>query len=284
LPDKQSGKSDKKSDQESDTNPSLRAGFIDALIAYAMDPLQWEAVAAELDEDADRLKNLDPSTLLAVLSQAEALASSIIKSHVPVLSDALGHVGHDQTRNRGTVGGSLANADPAAELPLIAQLLEAEIVARSTGGERVIPAAAFFEAAMATALAPDECLTEIRFPIWPSQLTGHGFCEVSIRDSDFALAAAGVQLALDANGTCRRLNIAIGGASPAPMRLSDIEAALTGTDLDTDMVRAETARIATMVDPQGDVHADAAYRRRVARVMTERALLSARDHAMGAAP
>lgn len=216
--------------------------------------------------------------------QAEALDSYIVKSHVPLLADALSHVGHDQTRNRGTIGGSLANADPAAELPLIAQLLDVQMVARSVSGTRTIAASAFFESAMATALAPDECLTEIRVPIWQDDKTGYGFHEVSIRDSDFALAAAAVQLAIDDNGTCKKIHIAIGGASPAPMRLTDVETALSGTTLEDSTIRAETGRIANLVDPQGDIHADAAYRRRVARVLTERALLSARDHANGAAP
>ena len=215
--------------------------------------------------------------------QAETLDSQIVRNHLPLLADALSHVGHDQTRNRGTIGGSLANADPAAELPLIAQLLDAEMIAQSVDGTRSIAAASFFESAMATALAPHECLTEIRFPTWPDAKTGYGFHEVSIRDSDFALVAAAVQLALDDNGACTRLHIAIGGASPAPMRLGEIESALTGTNLEDSTVHTETARIAALVDPQGDIHADAAYRRRVARVMTERAVLSARDRAKGAA-
>ena len=211
--------------------------------------------------------------------QAEALDSYIVKSHIPLLTDALSHVGHDQTRNRGTIGGSLANADPAAELPLIARLVDAEMIAQSVDGTRTLVAAEFFESAMATALAPNECLTEVRFPIWQEQRTGYGFHEVSIRDSDFALAAAAVQLALDDHGACTRLHIAIGGASPAPMRLSEVEAALTGTTLEDGTIHAETARIVDLVDPQGDIHADAAYRRRVVRIMTERALLSARDRA-----
>lgn len=214
--------------------------------------------------------------------QADTLGSSVVQSHLPLLADALSHVGHDQTRNRGTVGGSLCNADPAAELPLIAQVLEADLIARSTDGTRTIAASSFFESAMATALAPNECLTEIRFPLWQDDRIGYGFHEVSIRDSDFALAAAAVQLALDNNGTCSRVQVAIGGASPAPMRLSDVEAALIGTNLDDSLIHAETARIAELVDPQGDIHADAAYRRRVARTMTERAILSARERAAGA--
>ncbi|MDA1326122.1 MAG: xanthine dehydrogenase family protein subunit M [Proteobacteria bacterium] len=216
--------------------------------------------------------------------QAEILDSPVVKNHLPLLTDALSHVGHDQTRNRGTIGGSLANADPAAELPLIAKVLDAEMVARSVDGTRTIAAASFFESAMATALAANECLTEIRFPLWQEQKTGYGFHEVSIRDSDFALAAAAVQLTLDNGGACTRLHMAIGGASPAPMRLGEIEAALMGTTLDDSLIHAETARLAALVDPQGDIHADAAYRRRVARVLTERALLSARDRAIGANP
>ena len=157
------------------------------------------------------------------------------------------------------------------------------MIARSVDGTRTIAAIDFIESAMATALAPNECLTEIRFPIWPEKNTGYGFHEVSIRDSDFALAAAAVQLALDDSGACTRVHIAIGGASPAPMRLGEIETALTGTNLEGSTVHTETARIATLVDAQGDIHADAAYRRRVVRVMTERAVLSARDRAKGAA-
>jgi len=216
--------------------------------------------------------------------QAEVLDSPIVKSCLPLLTDALSHVGHDQTRNRGTIGGSLANADPAAELPLIAKVLDAEMIARSIDGMRTIAAASFFESAMATALAANECLTEVRFPLWQGQKTGYGFHEVSIRDSDFALAAAAVQLTLDDHGVCTRLHIAIGGASPAPMRLGEIEAALMATTLEDSLIHAETARLADLVDPQGDIHADAAYRRRVARVLTERALQSARDRAMGGNP
>lgn len=211
--------------------------------------------------------------------QADALKSSIVRGHIPVLAEALSHVGHDQTRNRGTVGGSLCNADPAAELPLIARLLEAEMVARTVSGERTIPASAFFDSAMTTALKPHECLTEIRFPIWPAERTGHGFHEVSIRDSDFALVAAAAQISLDAGGTCHRLHVALGGASPVPVRLTEVESALTGTTLDDATISAETARVASLVEPQGDIHADADYRRRVARIMVERAILSAREYA-----
>jgi CO/xanthine dehydrogenase FAD-binding subunit len=224
---------------------------------------------------------VDGATLIigAATRQADALASPIVRSHVPLLAEALRHVGHEQTRNRGTVGGSLANADPAAEIPLIARLLDADMAVRSVDGERIIPAAAFFESAMATSLAANECLTEVRFPIWQPAGTGHGFHEVSIRDSDFALAAAAAQVTLDSTGNCNRIHVAIGGASPVPMRLDAVEAALLGTALDDDAVRKATDGISALVEPQADVHADAAYRRRVARVMAERAIRTARDRA-----
>jgi CO/xanthine dehydrogenase FAD-binding subunit len=228
---------------------------------------------------------VDGATLVigAATRQADALASPIVRSHAPVLAEALAHVGHGQTRNRGTIGGSLVNADPAAEIPLIARLLDAEMVARSIDGERIIPAAAFFESAMATSLAAHECLTEVRIPIWDAARTGHGFHEVSIRDSDFALAAAAAQVALDGGGTCARIHVAIGGASPVPMRLDALETTLRGTALDDAAVRAAADGIAALVEPQADVHADAAYRRRAVRVMAERAIRTARDRAREAA-
>ncbi|MBK19478.1 MAG: molybdopterin dehydrogenase [Rhodospirillaceae bacterium] len=213
--------------------------------------------------------------------QADALASDIVKSNVPLLADALSHVGHTQTRNRGTVGGSLVNADPSAEIPLIAQTLDAVIVARSTRGDRTIPVNEFLESAMATTLAPDECLVEAHFPIWASKNTGFGFHEVSIRDSDFALAAAAAQVTLNRKGNCEKLNVAIGGASPAALRLTIVEEELVGTDLGDDAIKAACAKIGDLIDPQADVHADAAYRGRVAKVMAGRAICDSRDRAKG---
>jgi CO/xanthine dehydrogenase FAD-binding subunit len=213
--------------------------------------------------------------------QADTLASEVVKSQLPLLADALSHVGHTQTRNRGTIGGSLVNADPSAEIPLIAQTLDATIVAQSTRGQRTIAAGDFFDSAMATTLAPDECLVEARFPIWPSENTGFGFHEVSIRNSDYALAAAAAQTTLDENGNCLRLSIAICGASPAPLRLINVEQALTGSELSDNMIKAACANIDDLIDPQSDVHADAAYRGRVAKVVAARAIGDARDRAKG---
>lgn len=223
----------------------------------------------------------DHLVIKARTRQADTLASQIVQKNLPLLAEALSHVGHTQTRNRGTVGGSLVNADPSAEIPLIAQTLRATIVARSVRGERTITANDFFDSAMSTTLAPDECLTEVHFPIWPAENTGFGFHEVSIRDSDFALAAASAQTTLDHSGNVQKLAVAICGATPAALRLTNIEEALLGTDLNDKVVQDACSRIDDLIDPQSDVHADAAYRGRVAKVMARRAISDARDRAKG---
>ncbi|MFT6520152.1 MAG: CO/xanthine dehydrogenase FAD-binding subunit [Candidatus Azotimanducaceae bacterium] len=223
----------------------------------------------------------DNLVIRAGTRQADTLASEVVKTQLPLLADGLSHVGHTQTRNRGTIGGSLVNADPSAEIPLVAQTLDATIVAQSTRGQRTIAADDFFDSAMATTLAPDECLVEARFPIWPSENTDFGFHEVSIRNSDYALAAAAAQTTLDENGNCLRLSVAICGASPAPLRLTIVEQALTGSELSDNTIKAACANIDDLIDSQSDVHADAAYRGRVAKVVAARAIGDARDRAKG---
>ncbi len=215
--------------------------------------------------------------------QAAALDSAVVRDKVALLARALRYVGHQQTRNRGTVGGSIANADPSAEIPLVAVTLDAELVARNGAGERRIAAADFFEAAMMTALAPDDCLVEVRFPVWKGGgRTGSGFHEVNVRNSDFAIAAAAARVQFDSSGKCARIQIGVGGAAPAPVRAHAAETALVGTRLEDDLVAEAAAGIGELLDPESDVHADADYRRRVACVMARRAILAARDDALGA--
>ena len=158
----------------------------------------------------------------------------------------------------------------------------AGIVARSTArGERVIAAADFFQGAMMTALADDECLTEIRFPVWSGAGTvGCGFHEVSSRQSDFAVAAAAAQLSFDDDGICRRAACGVGGVAPAPVRLVDVAEALVGARLDEATVEDAAASMADAIEPDDDVHASADYRRRVARVLLQRAIIDARDEAL----
>jgi carbon-monoxide dehydrogenase medium subunit len=219
----------------------------------------------------------------AATRQADALADATLHRHAPLLAKALKMVGHPQTRNRGTIGGSLANADPAAEIGLVARTLDAEMTARSTRGERVIPAREFFHGAMTTALAPEECLTRIRFPAWrEAGRLGTGFEEMSIRRSDFALVAASCQLLLDADGTCRRIALGIGGAEPMPSRAMAAEKRLVGTKLESADVAGAMSVLQDALEPLADVHASADYRRRVAAELASRAIATARNEALAA--
>jgi CO/xanthine dehydrogenase FAD-binding subunit len=218
----------------------------------------------------------------ATTRQADALADPVIRRDLPLLAKALAFVGHDQTRNRGTIGGSLAHADPAAEICLVAATLGAEVVARGAAGERRLAARDFFESALATALAAEECLTEARFPLWrDAGRRGAGFQEVSLRHGDFALVAAAAQLVLDRDGRCRRIALGIGGAGPRPVALDAAAARLLGTRLGAaDIAEAQTLAAAAL-EPMSDLHASAAYRRRVARALLARVIAEAQAEAAG---
>jgi carbon-monoxide dehydrogenase medium subunit len=193
----------------------------------------------------------------ALARQADVLVSPAA-AEVPVLAAALRQVGHPATRSRGTIGGSLAHADPAAELPAVLLALDGEIVARSTTGERTIDAEALFAGPFATALRPDELLTGVVLPRQGPR--PFGFAELSRRHGDFALAGAIVLL--------RPARLVLFGLGGAPERAPEAERAL-----DEDAPAAEVAELATRdLDPVDDVHADGAYRRRVAAVLVRRAV------------
>jgi CO/xanthine dehydrogenase FAD-binding subunit len=217
----------------------------------------------------------------ACTRQAAARQHASLRGRVPLLAKALGFVGHVQTRNRGTIGGSLANADPSAEIGLAALALDATLVARSVAGERAIPVGEFFVGPMTTALDPEDCLAAVRFPIWTeSGLLGTGFQEVSARRSDFALVAAAAQVLLDADGTCRRIAISVGGAAAMPLRMRAAESLLVGTQLAAPDVAKAVAALQEAIEPLNDLHASGEYRRRVAGALVERAIAEARAEAL----
>jgi CO/xanthine dehydrogenase FAD-binding subunit len=198
---------------------------------------------------------------------------------LPLLKQALAWVGHVQTRNRGTVGGSLAHADPCAELPLVAQLLGARLLLRSAKGTRSLAANEFFTGPMSNAMAPDECLEEIHWPVWREPRTGSEFTELSVRHGDFAIVAAAAQIALDAEGRCARVVLGLAGVGLTPLAFPELAARLVGTrpgegDFD-DLARGAAAQC----DPGGDLHASAAYRRHLAHVLAARALRGAHQRA-----
>lgn len=203
--------------------------------------------------------------------------SALISAQLPIMSAAAKHVAHVTIRNRGTFGGSLAHADPAAEWPLLACLLNAEMSLHSTTGSRQLTADKFFVTTLTTALRADEILTDIRIPELAVG-TGWGFEEMSRRLGDFALAAAAALVTVSA-GKCKEARIALAGVGTTPLRAVGAEALLTGQVLTADALRAAGAKAATECAPPSDIHATAEFRRHLISVLTTRALTAAVERA-----
>ncbi|MBT4488245.1 MAG: xanthine dehydrogenase family protein subunit M [Rhodospirillaceae bacterium] len=220
----------------------------------------------------------DELVIMACTRQAEALASPLVREHAPLLAEAIALVGHQQTRNRGTVGGSLSHADPASEIPLAALALDASVSLRSVAGTRRVQLADYFLGPMMTARADNEVLVSVHFPIM-SGGAGSAFHEVSERRGDFAVVAAAAIIEVDGAGICTAAALAIGGADATPRRIAALEDKLQGAKLDGALIRSVLPEIALAVAPGDDQHAGAAYRLRVATNLAERALLEAFDGA-----
>lgn len=205
---------------------------------------------------------------------------ALIAAKLPLLARAIPFIGHAATRARGTIGGSLANADPAAELPLIAVILDASLSYRAGRASADIPAREFFVGPMTTALPAGACLTDVRFPVWPGKV-GVGFHEVNARRSDFAFVSAAAQIELTDDGKAKRIAIGVGAATDCPIRLESAEKQLAGTELDESKVKDAVHAALADIEPLADLHATAAYRRRVAVTLAARAIADARAHAQG---
>jgi CO/xanthine dehydrogenase FAD-binding subunit len=213
----------------------------------------------------------------ATTRQAHAERDPVIRASVPLLARVLPWVGHPPTRNRGTVGGSIANADPSAEIPLVAVTLGADIMLATTDGPTSMPADDFFIGPMLTTIGQGECISAIRFPVWPHRRVGTGFFEISARRSDFAFVAAAAQVALDEEGRCLQVALGVGGVGDRPVRLP--VSSLIGTELDPASVADAVEAASNDLDAMSDLHASAAYRRRVAVTLCIRALEQARVNA-----
>ncbi len=209
--------------------------------------------------------------IAAMTRQRELEISKDVASAWPLLTELMPYVSHVQIRNRGTVGGSAAHADPAAELPAAMLALDAQLLIRRRGGERTEGADAFFRDAYETSLQDDELLTEIRIGAMAPR-TGWGFQEVSRRHGDFALVAAATLLTLGADGAIREARIALAGVAGRAVRAPSAELALVGQRPDLEAFRAAAAMVTQHIDPGSDVHASAGYRRHVAVVVARRAL------------
>ena len=209
----------------------------------------------------------------ALTRQYQLETSPVIARHLPVLSCAMTHVAHLAIRNRGTIGGSLAHGDPAAELPMMALLLDAELHIGSVSAARITAARDFFLDALTVDLNAGEIVTEIALPKLPPQ-TGWGFAEVSRRRGDFALAAAAATLAVAA-GAIVEARIALSGIGRTAVRAATAESLLVGHALEPPLVSHAIEAVRAAIEPDTDLHASADYRRHLAGVLTGRALAAA---------
>jgi carbon-monoxide dehydrogenase medium subunit len=212
-------------------------------------------------------------TLGAMTRWRDILEHKELRAVQPLLVEAVEHVAHYQIRNRGTVGGSLAHADPAAELPGIAVTCDAEIAVLGKSGARTIKAADFFQGPLITALNPDEIVTALRLPLWPEGRR-FGFREFARRRGDFALAAAAVFYD-EEGGKVRNAHVGAIGVADRPLRLIAVEEVLNGRSIDDATIAAAEKAAAASVDPPDDIHAGGAYRKKLLGVMVERALRAA---------
>jgi len=215
----------------------------------------------------------------ALVRQRAAERADLVRQRTPLLADALPQIGHPQIRNRGTIGGSLAHADPAAELPAAMLALEATLVARGPRGTRTLAAGDFFSGYLSTALEPDELLVEVRVPGRPAGASGAAFVEMTRRGGDFAICGAAALVTLNASGRCDQVRLALCGVADRPVRAMGVEAALVGEVPSQRQVTDAAQRVVESIDPPSDVHGSAAYRRKLAVVLARRAMLLAAQRA-----
>jgi carbon-monoxide dehydrogenase medium subunit len=217
-------------------------------------------------------------TIKAMTRQSVAEHDGTVAAASPLLAKALPFIGHFQIRNRGTVGGSIAHADPASELPAVALALDAELEAARGSSSRRIAAAEFFDGTWTTTLEPDEVLTAVRLPVWDGRCA-FVVDEIARRSGDFALAGVTCAVELDDSGAIRRSAIGLFGMGPTPVRAREAETALLGTTPSADDLEAAGRVAAGECDPSDDVHASAEYRAHVGAHLVKRAL----DRALGEA-
>jgi carbon-monoxide dehydrogenase medium subunit len=215
----------------------------------------------------------------AMTRQRDIEFSDVVKKKCPLLHEAITHVGHRQTRNRGTIGGSLCHLDPSAELVSVAAALDAEISVMGKNGARSIDFKDFPVAYMTPAIELDEILTAVSLPCWPAR-HGYAFVEFARRHGDFAIVSAAALIEEDASGKITRASVTLGGIGPAPVRAHDVERALIGEKAEEKRL-AEICETLRTLDAVDDIHAPASYRQQLATVLPRRALLKAHRRFIG---
>ena len=215
----------------------------------------------------------------AMTRQRTVHESDVVARACPLLTEALGHVGHVPIRSRGTIGGSIAHADPAAELPTVITALNGSVKCIGPDGERIVAATDFFVGFLTTALEPGEIVAELRFPVL-GETAGTCFLEVARRHGDFALTGVAVAVTLD-DRRCMAAHVALNGVGLTPAKPATVEASLVGTTLSDGVIDKAGADVGASVDPSSDLHADGEFRVHLATVLTRRALRIARGRASG---
>jgi len=226
-----------------------------------------------ITEDGGRLR------IGAMTRQRDLEKSDLIHKRCPLMTEALQQVGHRQTRNRGTIGGSLCHLDPAAELPVVATALEANIHIQSKRGVRTLAMADFPAFYMTPAIEADEIVTAIDFETWP-QGHGYAFVEFARRKGDFAVVGVAVLLELSGDGAVSRVSLTLGGVGSAPVRGAAAEALLTGSKGGAEDIE-KAAGTCREIDAMSDIHASSKYRQHLAVALSRRALETAIDRARG---
>ena len=233
-----------------------------------------------LDELAGIRQHNDHLVIGAMTRQRAVEQSSLVRECCPLLAEAMPQIGHVQIRNRGTIGGSLAHADPAAELPAVVAALDGELVLQSARGQRVLTPGQFFVSYLATAAEPDELLVEARVPVTPPR-TGSAFVELSRRHGDFALVGVAATVTLDDGGVCTAAAIALTGVGPTPVVAREAARALVGVTPAPAAFEDVGGRVSASVEPDSDLHASSDYRKHLAGVLARRALARAAERAAG---
>jgi carbon-monoxide dehydrogenase medium subunit len=231
-------------------------------------------------DDLSYIREEDDFLAIGAMTRERTIENcSIVRCTCPLVHEATLHIGHLPIRSRGTIGGSIANADPAAEYPAVMLALDATLMVQSERGERSIAAASFFDGVLSTTLEADEILTEIQVPKAPLG-SGAAFVEISRRHGDFALAGVAAQLTID-GARITEVQLAACGVGPKPIRLSNAEDVIRGNEENDDILSVAATAAASEVDPDGDVHATADYRRKLAGVTMTRAVRKAAKIARG---
>jgi carbon-monoxide dehydrogenase medium subunit len=250
--------------------PTMNFRLTQPAMLIDINPLVELAGLTKVESGAIRIGAL---TRYGVLERDASIARNL-----PLVYEALPHIAHPQIRNRGTIGGNLAHADPASEMPAIMLALGGKLRAQSVRGERWIDAADFFAGALSTTLEPDEMLTAVELPVAPRG-SGACFMEVSRRRGDFAIIGVACTLTLAADGSCTAAQIGLCNAGDGPVRATEACEALIGRPVDAAAIKAAAERVPSTIDPGGSIHASKDYQRHIAGVLIARALAVANERA-----